>query len=205
MRDRPSRPAGPGRRSRPGARGSATRPGPHRPTPGAGTSGPGSTTRTSAPRPPGRLTGRAIILGVVLVALAMSYVFPLRIYLNQQAEISQLRDGQAAQRAHIDELAAEAARWADQEYVRIQARKRLLFVEPGTVPMITIWDEPAGPEGAGPAAPPPARPEAWWQTLWSSVRAADRGDGGDPSGDLSGDLSGAPGGVPGGGPADPGE
>jgi hypothetical protein len=114
-----------------------------------------------------------VVLAVVLLALAMSYVFPLRIYLTQQAEIAELRTAQAAQRAHIEALEAEATRWTDQEYIRIQARKRLKFVEPGEIPVITVWEEDAATDRERDPQDVPVRPEAWWQTLWSSVRAAD--------------------------------
>lgn len=206
MRDTPRRPAGP-RRSRPGARESGsqrglrglpagqTRPAARR----GGSPGTGTATRTSAPRPPGRVTGRAIVLGVVLVVLAMSYVFPLRIYLNQQADISQLRERQAAQREHIDELEAEAARWTDDEYIRIQARKRLYFVAPGEVPMITVWSEEAGAADGPGGADPPQPPQEWWHTLWGSVTGADRGQA--PAGS---EATGS-GAAPATGPADPAE
>lgn len=181
MRDRPKRPGRPQARSRPSAPVRAGRPATRRPAGG----GSGPTTRTSAPRPSGRLTGRAVVLGVVLLVLALSYVLPLRIYLDQQAEISQLRGSQVAQRESIADLEAEADRWADDEYVRIQARKRLHYVEPGEVPMIVVWDDPeGGPSGDEPdsgqrqAAP-------WWQTLWSSVEAADQGDQADPDTSVS--------------------
>jgi cell division protein FtsB len=169
MPDRPSRPGGSPRRQPP----TRTRPAARR----AGAGGSGAATRTSAPRPRGRLTGRTVVLAVVLLALAMSYVFPLRVYLAQQAEISQLRADQAAQRAHIDRLATEAALWRDEDYIRIQARKRLYFGEPGEILLIPQWpdDAPApvtGPDPAEPTIPP----TPWWDTLWTSVESADGGD-----------------------------
>lgn|SRR5690606_1742054 len=179
-----NRPGGTRGRTRPGARGAAARPGaPDGARPAARRSTAGrraGVTRTSAPRPAGRATGRAAILTVVLVALALSYVIPLRTYLAQQAEISQLRVAQEQQRAHIAALEEEAARWADDNYIRIQARKRRHMVEPGQVPLITIWEtEPAPDEGVERSEPtPPER--AWWELLWSSVQEADR-DGGRPS------------------------
>jgi cell division protein FtsB len=137
----------------------------------------GAATRTSAsPRYPGRLTGRAIILGVVLLALALSYIFPLRVYLTQQAEIAEFRSAQSVQREHLARLEAEAEAWADEEYVRIQARKRRFFVEPGEIPIIIVWDEQqADTAGAGEDGAP--QPPPWWDTLWSSVQEADRGAG----------------------------
>jgi hypothetical protein len=120
------------------------------------------------------MTGRVTILAVVLLALALSYVIPLRIYLGQQADIAELRAGQVEQRRHIADLEAEAARWEDEAYIRIQARKRLYFVEPGQVPMITFWEDGAGPRDGGDPPQPPAPERAWWDRLWSSVEEADR-------------------------------
>lgn len=185
---RPRRPGGPRQRARPGtpAPGSGSRPAPRRPGAGGsgsgGPSGPGGTarsaarrggtTRTSAPRPPGRLTGRAVILGVVLVALALSYVFPLRVYFAQQAEISQLRAAQREQQARVEALAEQAALWADEDYIRIQARKRLYYGEPGEVLLVVLpSDDPEPGPGADPdEAPGPAGPP-WWDTLWRSVQS----------------------------------
>ncbi len=178
MRDRPRRPAGPRGRSRPRGPAAATRPVTRRSSTGSDA----ATTRTSAPRHPSRLSGRAVILGVVLLALAMSYVFPLRVYLTQQAEISELRGSQQAQRDHIAGLEAEAARWADDEYVRVQARKRRFFVEPGEIPIIIVWDEEETGDAGRDPDEEPEHPEPWWSTLWSSVEAADR-DPADGTGD----------------------
>jgi cell division protein FtsB len=164
MPDRPSRPDSP--RRRPSAR---TRPSARR----AGAGGTGPATRTSAPRPRGRFTGRAVVLAVVLLALALSYVFPLRVYLAQQAEIAQLRADQAEQRAHIDELAAEAALWKDADYIRTQARLRLYYGEAGEILLIPQWETEAEPPATVPdPADAPASPRPWWDTLWASVESA---------------------------------
>lgn len=156
-------------RRRPAAAGRAsTRPLARR----SGGTGTGAATRTSAPRPRRRVTGRAVVLGVVLLALALSYVFPLRVYLAQQAELAQLRTDQQEQHARIDRLAATAALWADDEYIRIQARKRLYFGEPGEM-LLQVWEEDQPPpDTGGDRQEPPARPEPWWETLWTSVESA---------------------------------
>lgn len=155
-RVRPSAPGAPGGR-------------PARRRTGAG--GGGATARTTAPRPPGRFTGRAVVLGVVLLALALSYVFPVRVYLSQQAEIAEMEAAQQRQREHLARLEAEAARWEDDEYIRIQARKRLYFAEPGELLLITVWDDPQESTADQPEAPP-ASEGAWWDTLWASVESA---------------------------------
>jgi cell division protein FtsB len=117
------------------------------------------------------------VLGVVLLVLMLSYIFPVRFYLAQQAEIAALQAAQDEQRAHLDDLAAEAARWADDDYLRIQARKRLYFGEPGELLLITVRDDDdeASEDGPGPDAAPP-QPGAWWDTLWASVESANAPD-----------------------------
>lgn len=114
------------------------------------------------------------MLGVVLLALGLSYVFPLRVYLAQQAEIAQLRSENEQQRGHVADLAEQAALWRDEDYIRIQARRRLYYGEPGELLLITLWadDQPPDQAGGDPAQPPES-PEPWWDTLWTSVRSAD--------------------------------
>jgi Septum formation initiator len=170
MPDRPSRPQRPRRRDPRRTRPSARR---------AGAGGSGAATRTSAPRPPGRFTGRAVVLAVVLLALALSYIFPLRVFLAQQAEIAQLRADQAEQQRHIDDLAEEAALWRDPDYIRTQARQRLYYGEPGEILLLPQWsNEGEQPVSEPDPADPPAQAQPWWDTLWASVQSADGGKAG---------------------------
>ncbi|MFI0792865.1 septum formation initiator family protein [Micromonospora rubida] len=133
----------------------------------------GGVKRLSAPHPR-RFTGRATVLFAVLIALALAYTYPVRVYLDQQADIERMEAAQAAQRQLIAERSVEAAKWQDNEYIRIQARERFYMVYPGEVPVIVLND-PAGAarEANGGKAPAqPQTPAPWYDTLWSSVRAA---------------------------------
>jgi cell division protein FtsB len=139
----------------------------------------GAAKRTSAPQPK-RFTGRATALIAVLIALALAYTYPVRIYLNQQSEIARTEAAVRAQANHIDELSQQAAKWQDDEYVRIQARERFYMVYPGEAPLVVL----SGSDGAARAAGAPApggkdqNPNPWYDTLWSSIQAAND-DGGD--------------------------
>ncbi|GIE86745.1 FtsB family cell division protein [Actinoplanes regularis] len=127
--------------------------------------------RTAAPRPRA-LTTRATILLAVFVVLALAYTYPIRVYLQQESQIAQMERAQAEQRVHIAETAKELAKWRDDEYVRIQARKELYYVRRGEAPLLVIND----PEGAARDSDrkaPAALPDRWYDTLWHSVRAAD--------------------------------
>lgn len=146
----------------------ASRPGAARRT-GAG----GPVKRLTAPQPR-RFTGRATVLFAVLIALALAYTYPVRVYLDQQADIERMEASQADQRRRIEELTAEAAKWQDPAYVETQARERFFMGRPGETLLIVLSDPDGAAKDAGKGARPgpPKAPEAWYDTLWSSVRAA---------------------------------
>ena len=68
---------------------------------------------------------------VVLVALALAYAYPVRVYLAQQRRSPRCRRPRRAQREGIADKADEVAKWQDDEYVKTQARERLFYVQPG--------------------------------------------------------------------------
>lgn len=130
--------------------------------------------RLAAPHPR-RFTGRATVLFAVLIALALAYTYPVRVYLDQQANIERMEAAQAVQEREIAKLAERAAKWQDKAFIETQARERFFMGRPGEKMMVVLHD----PEGAardagksaGSAAPP--GPVTWYDTLWSSVQAAD--------------------------------
>jgi cell division protein FtsB len=132
----------------------------------------GTAKRLRAPEPR-RLTGRAMVLGLVLLSLLLAYAYPVRVYLAQQAEIDQMQGSQASQSERIEQLNLEAAKWNDNEYVKSQARKRLHMVMPGEKPLIVVDPNNADPSGSGTApAGGTSGPKPWYGKLWSSVEAA---------------------------------
>jgi cell division protein FtsB len=131
----------------------------------------GPAKRTVAPRPRA-LTGRATILIVVFVALALAYTYPLRVYLAQESQIAQLEAHQAAQRELIAQKSQDLQKWQDPEYLRAQAREKLFYVRQGDTTLV-VTNDPAGAAAEAGQNAPAAAPDRWYDTLWSSVRAAD--------------------------------
>jgi cell division protein FtsB len=133
----------------------------------------GGAQRTAAPEPR-RLSGRVTIVVALLIAMALAYTYPIRVYLDQQSDISRMEAAQAAQRRQIGDLSRQAALWEDPDFIKSKARERFYMRYPGETLLVVLWD----PEGAAresgvvpeDAAPPP--PEPWHETLWSSIRAA---------------------------------
>ncbi|HEV7709680.1 MAG TPA: septum formation initiator family protein [Asanoa sp.] len=132
--------------------------------------------RTAAPQPR-RLTGRATVLVAVLIALALAYTYPIRVYLNQQSDIAEMESAQAVQRQKIKELQDRATLWKDPNYIKTQARSRFFMVLPGEELLILLSDPDGAARDAGlppPGATPP-EPDPWYDTLWSSIGAANAG------------------------------
>jgi cell division protein FtsB len=130
--------------------------------------------RTTAPAPR-RLSGRAMALGLVLLALMLAYAYPVRLYLDQRAQIQQLELSQARQRATIGQLTTESAKWSDPAYIKAQARARFQMVEPGTKAYLVL-PSPQTASAVSPASPAKTA-TTWYGALWSALRAADRPDG----------------------------
>ncbi|MEU9505001.1 septum formation initiator family protein [Micromonospora sp. NPDC048170] len=133
----------------------------------------GTVKRLSAPRSRG-LTGRATVLFAVLIALALAYTFPVRVYLDQKTDIERMEAAQAAQQREIEKLALDAAKWQDPAYIKIQARERFFMGPPGETLLVVLSDPEGAARDAGSSAAPstPAEPASWYDTLWSSVQAA---------------------------------
>jgi cell division protein FtsB len=136
-----------------------------------GAAGGGGATKRTVATQPRAFTGRATVIAVVLVVLALAYTYPVRVYLAQESQIAEMQAAQAAQREVIADKQEEVAKWRDPRYVEIQARELLLYVRPGEVPLLVLNDPVGAALDAG-RKPPAATPDRWYDTLWSSVEAA---------------------------------
>ncbi|MDQ3275011.1 MAG: septum formation initiator family protein, partial [Actinomycetota bacterium] len=123
-----------------------------------------------------RLTGRSIVVCVVLAVLLVSYATSLRAWLGQREQIAGLETGITTTQEELAALREERRRWQDPAYVEAEARRRLGWVVPGEIGLRVIdddgqaWDEtssltdPASLAGA-------AEPD-WWDRAYASVQAA---------------------------------
>lgn len=118
------------------------------------------------------MSGRTAIIALVLSALALSYAYPVRTYLEQQDDISKLQESQGEQRDRIAALKQERAKWDDPDYVRTQARERLLLVKPGEE-LVIIIDDPKG-AAADAGKKPKKHKQSWYKDLRDSFAEADK-------------------------------
>jgi cell division protein FtsB len=122
------------------------------------------------PRLPRRttLTTRATLLAVVICVLVLTLAYPLRLYLQQQADIAALARQNAAAQARVDALRATVSKYDDDAWVEDEARRRLHYVKPGDttylVP-VTPSPSPAAAGGRGRSSPD----DAWYGQLWSQA------------------------------------
>jgi cell division protein FtsB len=120
------------------------------------------------------VTGRALVLGTLVVLLLVLLASPLHRYFGSRSDVEhaaqQLHDDQAQR----DSLQKQLVRWSDPGYIQQQARMRLQFAMPGDTVYIVVnpgqksdIEKSAGTKVA-------QKSETWNQRLWDSVQAAGR-------------------------------
>ena len=77
------------------------------------------------------LSNRALIIGIILFALAVTLAPPIQHYFTQRAQINSLRTQISDNQKMLEDAATELAKRNDPEYVASQARARLHFIFPG--------------------------------------------------------------------------
>lgn len=125
-----------------------------------------------APKRRAAVTGRAVVLLLVLVALAFTLAVPIRSWLAQRADISALHAQVEAAQQRVADLTIQQQRWADPAFIAAEARRRLHFVLPGEIGYTTL-----GADGR-PAAESLAEAAAnrtWVDKMWSTLQQADDG------------------------------
>ncbi len=126
------------------------------------------------------LSWRTLVLAGVL-GLAFALVWPsARVYLDQRAQINDLRVERDTAQAQVDDLNAQLARWNDPPFVVAQARERLAYVFPGETPYRVVDPEVARPVAEGSvdavrAGEIDANDGPWYDKMWASIRAVGEG------------------------------
>lgn len=110
------------------------------------------------------------VLVLTVVVLAPS----LRIFVQQQQQITQLRADVQAQKDGVKDLEGERARWDDPSYIEAQARERLNYVYPGETSFLVIDDGQtvATNDGQPISAQVQTTQVDWVRTMLSSVFTA---------------------------------
>jgi cell division protein FtsB len=132
-----------------------------------------------AGRPPRRtrpvLTGRALVLGGVVVLLVVLLASPIHRYLGSRSGIATTAEQLRKDQHQLGDLKRQKERWSDPGYVQQQARARLQYAMPGDTVYVVVDEGQRSDieKTAGPASTA-KRGKEWNTRLWDSVRAADK-------------------------------
>ncbi|MFT4288456.1 FtsB family cell division protein [Nocardioides sp.] len=123
-----------------------------------------------------KLTGRAVVLVLVIAVLVLSFASSLQAYLQQRHNIDSLKATISKREAAIEALQQEKDRWNDPAYVEQQARVDAGYVMPGETLYVAL-DAQGHQIGAGGALSEPdtadeQTKQPWWSTVWTSVELA---------------------------------
>jgi cell division protein FtsB len=126
-------------------------------------------------RPRPVLTGRALVLGGVVVLLIVLLAAPINRYLTSRREVGTAAQQLAQHRRQLANLTKQQQRWGDPGYIQQQARLRLQYAMPGdTVYVVVDKGERSDIEKTAGQRAAAARSQDWSKRLWGSVRAADK-------------------------------
>ena len=119
-----------------------------------------------------RLTGRAALLALVLCTLVVALAYPIRQYVSQRAEISDLQRQKQQAAERVEQLRDLKARWQDDSYAEQQIRQRLHYVMPGETGYVVI--DPHGAKQSRAELGGADRP--WYANVWDGVDKSDASD-----------------------------
>jgi cell division protein FtsB len=130
--------------------------------------------RPSRGRAPRRaITGRALVLGTLVVLLVVLLASPLHRYFASRGDVAHASQQLKSDQQQLAEQTKQLQRWGDPGFIQQQARVRLQYAMPGdTVYIVTgagqqsdITKTNAKKDSAKSAA-------AWNQRLWETVQKA---------------------------------
>jgi cell division protein FtsB len=130
----------------------------------------------TAARPRRRaVTGRALVLGTVVVVLLVLLASPLHRYFASRGDVQHARQQLLDDQAALGQLRAAQKQWSDPGFIQRQARQRLMYAMPGdTVYVVVRPGQQSAIQKTSNATVAVSRPAAWNQRLWQSVQAAGR-------------------------------
>jgi cell division protein FtsB len=130
--------------------------------------------RPSGRRPRRAITGRALVLGTLVILLLVVLASPLNRYFQSRSALSDAARQLQGDKARLTQLEQQVKRWGDPGYVQQQARQRLQYAMPGDTVYVVVnhgrRNAIADTAGAGGKSDDQA---GWNTALWNSVTRAD--------------------------------
>ena len=129
---------------------------------------------STAPRRPRRaVTGRALVLGTLVVLLIVLLASPMNRYFGSRGDLSHAGQQLTDDQQQLAQLKKQYRQWSDPGFIQQQARKRLQYAMPGDTVYVVVdhgaksdIQKTAGTQVAS------AGSGSWNTRLWSSVQRA---------------------------------
>ena len=121
------------------------------------------------------ITGRALVLGGIVVLAIVLLAAPLHRYLTARTNLQQAAAQSRAGQQQLTQLQQQTQQYNDPAYIEQQARVRLHYAMPGETVYTVLGDGQQGSvNNAAPVTTVPARApgDTWNKRLWGSVVAA---------------------------------
>ncbi|MFR0353044.1 FtsB family cell division protein [Streptomyces sediminimaris] len=119
-----------------------------------------------------RLTGRAALLALVVCSLVVALAYPIRQYVSQRSQISDLQRQKQQAQKRVEQLRDLKARWQDDSYAEQQIRQRLHYVMPGETGYVVV--DPNAAKRSRSELGAADRP--WYTNVWDDVDKSDAAD-----------------------------
>lgn len=119
------------------------------------------------------VTGRALVLGVLVVLLIVLLASPLHRYFGSRSVASDAANKLRQDKANVQQLNKQLALWSDPGYIQAQARAQLQYAMPGdTVYVVINGNEKSDIQKTEKVRAVDVTTGSWNSRLWSSVQKA---------------------------------
>lgn len=130
--------------------------------------------RPSPGRAPRRaITGRALVLGTLVVLLVVLLASPLHRYFASRGDVAHASQQLKSDQQQLAEQTLQLQRWSDPGYIQQQARVRLQYAMPGdTVYIVTGAGQQSDIAKTNAKKDTTKSAATWNQKLWETVQKA---------------------------------
>ena len=127
--------------------------------------------RTTRPRR--AVTGRALVLGTLVVLLIVLLASPLNRYFGSRGDLNAANSQLQRDKQQLTDLQKQYQQWSDPGFIQQQARKRLQYAMPGDTVYVTVNRGQRNDIARTSGTHHPSPHGGWNTALWDSVEHAD--------------------------------
>ena len=118
------------------------------------------------------MTGRALVLGTLVIVLLVLLASPLHRYFASRGDVSHARQQLQQDQRALTELQKQQQQWSDPGFIQAQARQRLMYAMPGDTVYVVVRPGQKSTIQQTSHTSVAAKQTTWNQKLWQSVQAA---------------------------------